>query len=255
MKNQKNINCGSLFTLIELLVVIAIIAILASLLLPALQRARETAKSAVCQSNLKQLGMYAFLYVDDNDGTMWDGTWYDKAIEYAYNTNPTSPQRTRENSALLCPASPIVTDAPIRTTIHWRIMADPHYATCTLRAGNYGSNKLFKVKKPSTKCGIMDWGTSPGVNLAYGYSKTRAVDFGNYVPGAAGYSKAIEAGINFTRSDAESDFFNGRHAKTVNILLVDGHVENKPSNDVAADFYVRNNYLYGIGPLFQLWNR
>jgi prepilin-type N-terminal cleavage/methylation domain-containing protein/prepilin-type processing-associated H-X9-DG protein len=63
------------FTLIELLVVIAIIALLLSILVPALTKVKETAKSAICKSNLKQWNILLGLYVGNNEGKFPDADW------------------------------------------------------------------------------------------------------------------------------------------------------------------------------------
>lgn len=70
------------FTLIELLVVIAIIAILASMSLGAIGTVREAARSANCQSNLRQFGAAFSGYVGENEGVFPSGSWNPLILDY-----------------------------------------------------------------------------------------------------------------------------------------------------------------------------
>lgn len=77
------------FTLIELLVVIAIIAILAAILLPALARAREAARRASCQDNLKQWGIILKMYAGENRDDYPPISWV--SVESISNLGPDGP--------------------------------------------------------------------------------------------------------------------------------------------------------------------
>jgi len=88
------------FTLIELLVVIAIIGILMTLLAPSLSKSREEGRSAVCKSNLKQIGYAQFFYADNNEFNLTlnaGGSWWPAAM-YKYEYLPIN------ESVMTCPS-------------------------------------------------------------------------------------------------------------------------------------------------------
>src|SRR5205807_3210026 len=82
---------GRGFTLIELLVVIAIIAILAAILFPVFAQARELARKTTCTSNMRQIGMALYLYVQDYDArlpTQHPDNWPVGGPKGSWLTNP-----------------------------------------------------------------------------------------------------------------------------------------------------------------------
>ena len=226
---------GGVFTMIELLVVMAVIAILVCLLLPALGKAKETAKTIACVNNLKQIGQCLFQYVGDYNGKLppsyYTISWRDW-VWMLYASALISPSRSEKMVAadpleanygatpsdyfgiFRCPAE----NGKVSDGGHWNGVSGHHYGLNT-RLGQ------LLTKSPYAA----DWRS-----LAFAYSRIslpskRALVADSYNRYSAyGYFvESIEYQDGTANDAARISYRHGHDKFGMNILFVDGHVEQQ----------------------------
>jgi len=238
------------FTLMELLVVVAIIGILISILLPSLVKARESARNAVCKSNLKQFGIATMAYVSKENGFLPASFTFQR--RYWYNTLFAYIPKDSMAGMKSCPTVDIAarelrTDGA-RGVLHYAsnknifVHTNAHYTDSPEQIANYDPHyrlNLAKLSEPSEAVMVADAG------LWYG---TKSYPFIEQ-PGAWVWSKShysaddLLPAYPLPATGGEHGTAVGfRHSgnKSANFLFTDAHVSAKRIVEVRA----RNMYNY-----------
>ncbi len=195
------------FTLIELLVVIAIIAILAAMLLPALNQARDKARTSKCMNNLKQIGAANFMYANDYEDIPVPGTaGAGDGVSWDRNLGPYLGRGGNETSdidkfkLLQCDShTELAAEVPREKRRSYGINASIHGIYTW---GNGGTRaKYSKIVHPSSKFDTKDYAPSNN-QLGSGSLSIVAVTWNKSTDLLKGYPHSNRANMLFTDGHA-----------------------------------------------------